>query len=439
MKPDEFLLSLFDMINGTRIISSYRELYKNQSESPEFIRNLQMAKLKRLLEHCQLNVPYYKQLFKKIGFSPSDVKSVEDLTMLPTLDRITLEKNGKSLISNLHNVDRMKKCSTGGTSGKPVHFFLDKSVNNYHYAATLRHLRWLNLKFFEKHILLWASPPELSGYASGATKMRSLLARRKFLPSFQLDEEKARQYAEVIQSFRPKIIYGYSSILYDVAKHFVASGNYVPTKYIVACAEPLFDYQRKYIEGRFKSPVLSRYGSNEFSSIAHECPEKNLHINSDRVILEFSPIPSLQFLEGEVREIIVTDLDNYGMPFIRYRINDIAQCNAGSCPCGLPFKTFERINGRINDIIKIDEKRAVAPHFWAGILSEEKGLDGFQIVKGKDRIQVNINCQEYDQRKISERLHREFGDKIPIQVNRVSSISKTPSGKILPVIHRTDQ
>ena len=138
------------------------------------------------------------------------------------------------------------------------------------------------------------------------------------------------QFAETLISFQPNILLGYSNSLYFLAKHFSENDiQGVHLRGIICGGETLTPEARKLLESVFKAKVFLRYGSREFDIIASECDHGGLHVNDDNLLVEVLKEPG-----KKTGRILVTDLNNYAMPLIRYDTEDIASTISGSCPCG---------------------------------------------------------------------------------------------------------
>jgi aspartate 1-decarboxylase len=115
----------------------------------------------------------------------------------------------------------------------------------------------------------------------------------------------------------------------------------------VTSGETLSLEQRETIERFFGCAVFDRYGGVEFNNVAQECREHNgLHIFSDLVYAEVLSTENEPVKPGEVGELVITDLRNHYMPFIRYRTGDLAVQSDRKCPCGRGLPLLERIEGR---------------------------------------------------------------------------------------------
>ena len=98
-----------------------------------------------------------------------------------------------------------------------------------------------------------------------------------------------------------------------------------------------------------------------------------MHINAEHVYVECLKENGEPAAAGESGELIITDLDNYGMPFIRYRIGDVGMLSDRKCNCGRGLPIMETVGGRTFDIIVGTNGRHLGGNFWTLILRKAFG------------------------------------------------------------------
>ena len=146
----------------------------------------------------------------------------------------------------------------------------------------------------------------------------------------------------------------------------------------------MFPFQREKIENIFKAKVFNRYGCREFGNIATECEMHNgLHINSDRFIIEIVDEKGNKCENGTLGEILVTDLDNFVFPFIRYKIGDLAIMSETACTCRRNLPLLEKVEGRVFEMIQGPNGNVVAGTFWTLLRNKVEGFSKFQIIQNK--------------------------------------------------------
>ena len=212
---------------------------------------------------------------------------------------------------------------------------------------------------FVKKVLLWGSERDIFQGSLGWIAIVSIwLSNTVFLNSFRMTENDMERYLAIINSYKPDLIRGYASSLYVLSRYAEKKGVKVHSpKVIVSMAEMLTDKMREQIERVFKAKMYNFYGSRETNNLARECKEGLLHILAFHNYIEVLDWHNRPVQEGEEGRVIVTNLHNYSMPFIRYEIGDTAILGSKKCKCGSPLPMLKRIAGRITDHFMRDSNK----------------------------------------------------------------------------------
>ena len=167
-----------------------------------------------------------------------------------------------------------------------------------------------------------------------------------------LDEPTLAEHARRLRAFAPVLIRAFPNPLSILAKYVKETGGPpIRPRGIITVGEPLLDSQRTLFEEVFGCPVFNCYVSRECGNMAAECElHHGLHINAESLMIEFvrdgRPVPP-----GEPGQILITDLENYGMPFIRYQIEDLGSPMPALCPCGRALPLMAMQAGRVSDFV----------------------------------------------------------------------------------------
>jgi phenylacetate-CoA ligase len=159
-----------------------------------------------------------------------------------------------------------------------------------------------------------------------------------------------------------------------------------------------------------------------------------MHVNADRLIVEFLDKEGCPVLPGQPGRVIVTDLFNYAMPFIRYDIEDLATPLGKVCRCGRGLPLMAELVGRLADVLTTPEGAFVSASALSTIIPEIPGVRETQFVQmAVDWLQVKVVRREQysleSERAFSRRLAELFGPQMRITFVYVDSIPKTSSGK----------
>jgi len=305
----------------------------------------QWRDLKRILEHAYTTTEFYKQRFDRAGIHPEEIRNPADLTALPILERDELKSSVERMLSSKFPREQLRLTKTGGTSSASVPFYRDPDGEREKYALQLRFQEWAGMFPGDKVAYLWGSPwdypqkPSWRWWIYDQHIMRNL-----WLPTVGMDAQLMETYRQQINRFKPKILYAYPTPLAFFCRFLKETGRpYVRPKAVICTAEELGPH-RQVIEEVFQAPVYEHYGSREFGIMAAQCEYGAMHLSPALTYVEFLPVANAA--DEGLCEMIVTDLVNYGMPLIRYRIRDCVLLGNRACPCGRGFRVIDKIAGR---------------------------------------------------------------------------------------------
>lgn len=252
--------------------------------------------------------------------------------------------------------------------------------------------------------------------------------------------ENLNKYAEIINSFEPKILTGYVSSIYFLA-NFLDENNISVTspQGIITTAEKLFPNVKNKIETVFGCDVYDSYGLNDGGVTAFECSEHEyLHVDTERSIMEVVDENNSQIGEGK-GTILATSLYNFAMPFIRYDTGDIGYIVDDVCSCGRNHKLLKEIIGRQQDILQTPEGKYIYGGFFTHIFWEINGIKEFQIIQKKlDTLIINIIAEENfdeDQLNLIREIIQTKSNAWNVEFKYVDKINKTAAGKYKYIIN----
>jgi len=412
----------------------YRELNESQWWSPDEIATLQLKRLNTLLKHAYQNVPYYAQKFREVDLEPDDIKTLDDLPKLPILTRQEIRENLPNLVAKNFPHSKIIPYATGGSTGEPLQFYVTEESKGRGVAASNRAYSWYGYELGDKVAYLWGSPRDLSIQQSLSNKISLLVFRTIYLDAFNMSEKQMEEFAQKLAKFKPEAIIAYASAGYLFAKFLQHREiKNIRPRVVITQAEKLFPQQRQLIEGVFNCEVFDFYGSREVSAMAAECPQhQGYHISAENVILEFvrdnKPVPS-----GETGKILVTDLHNYAMPFIRHENGDLGIPLVGKCSCGRGLPLMKEVTGRTSDIIIGAGGKKIHGEFFTHLFWDKPWVKQFQAIQDRNRnITIKIvgeQAEESEIEAIRAIIQQEVGSEIKLDILFVDFIDSTKSGK----------
>jgi phenylacetate-CoA ligase len=433
---------LVDVISGRYTCKAYSELMETQWLSEDELVAYQEKKIRQLIRHAYECVPYYRNLFKENAFTPSDIKSLSDLEKIPISDKNTIKNsNGypDCMFSQSHSGRRVTFGRTGGTTGEPLILAKDVNTRSYTWAAYWRWLSWMGLNRGDKSATIWGQPvihrSFLQRYES---RFLEVLGNNFSLNAFDLSPKNLQDFVVQLQQKKPKHLHGYASSIFAFAQYILENDVELPDMNISTTAEKLDDYQRSVIEQAFGERIFDQYGCGECGSLAFECEaHQGLHITSEHAIVECVRNSNDIHPNHNVGEAIITDLDNYYMPIIRYKNGDLVELNDDVCSCGRNHPLIKNVGGRISDILYTAQKHPVHQDYFTHLLNESGYYNKYNIKKYQviqesfDNIIWKIVCEDIPEKEIEKIIRRvkEGFDGTYVNIQFVDDIPNEPSGK----------
>jgi phenylacetate-CoA ligase len=260
----------------------------------------------------------------------------------------------------------------------------------------------------------------------------NVLLNRFVTNAYVLSEESMRTFTSQAIRRRPRLLFGYASSLYRFAQ-FVNDNPAYDLSFVDAVfstSEVLYPAQRQLIQDTFGCQVFNRYATRELGALACECQaHTGLHVSVPNVYVELLN-EGRPAEPGEPGDIFVTNLNNFGMPFIRYTLADVAEWHAEeACSCGRAHPLIKVVEGRHNDMFRTRDGGFV----WGGIgnpLWNMEGVSKFQFIqKSLDYVLVRIvkegpltQAQQSEVERAVKtalgqyvKLDFEFPDEIPVE------------------------
>jgi phenylacetate-CoA ligase len=231
------------------------------------------------------------------------------------------------------------------------------------------------------------------------------------------------------------MLVGYPSALSHFAASLVAAGETrIRPRAVLLSGETLYDHQREVMEKAFQTEVYNHYGCREFGAIARECKQRDgLHIAAERVFLEVNPVADSAAGE-RVSELLVTDLDSFGMPFIRYAIEDMGSITWDKCSCGLGLPRLETAIGRTFDVVRAPNGNFLGGTFWTILLRKKQGIERWQVIQEKlDEITIAFiptkDFSDQTRQYVIGKVREACGDQMRVRFELKPSLESTPTGK----------
>lgn len=370
------------------------DLERTQWASLDELNRIQEMELGKLLRHAYESTPYYRRRFDEMSLRPDDVRAVEDLAKLPLMTRDEATDTLEERTSRKAPLPEIKKM-TSGTTGRPLTFAYDRGSEYWRQAAKLRGYAWAGYRPGDRTLHFWGSVASVQAQRARTRvkqELDHLLRRETYVNCANLSEAALEEAVSKIRRLRPSVMVCYAQAGAALARYIVESKKRVWNDIVViSAAERLFPQDRAFMVEAFGPGVFETYGSREVMLIAAECSShEGLHVSMENLVVEVvvREDGKVRLAEpGELGEVVITDLHNYGAPFIRYANGDLAIALPDErCSCGRSLKRLAAIEGRVSETLRDGAGRPVTGMFFAVLFSTlADKVRRFQVVQRRDR------------------------------------------------------
>ncbi|MEL4280061.1 hypothetical protein [Shewanella mangrovisoli] len=369
-----FMIGVF--FRNKKIFNHLSQLMHSEFYSDELTDSIQLSKLKFLLEHAKKNSPFYKERLS--CFSNFDDFKFEDLQKIPLLTKNDFRENIDSIFALNYSKKDCFISETSGSTGDALIFYRDKDWDAAHRSAIYRGLNSFGVKPWEKSLYLWGfvfTPLQVF-------KMRILdfLQNRKRL--FIYNDKNIFYIWKYLQ--KCSYVEGYSSVINNIAVLANEKNIKFPNIKLVKCtSEKIYSSYIDNIKRAFNVSPVSEYGAAETGIIAFSCPVGKMHVIKENIYLEV--------VDGKA---VVTNLNSFSMPIIRYDLGDYISMSIQKCTCGRHSQIVDDVLGRVGRNILGDKKEypSLTLYYVFKYLALEKNiLLSYQAVQNeKGKLEVSI-------------------------------------------------
>lgn len=399
----------------------------------ERLEAFQFEELRKVLRIAFESVPFYQRKYAEAGVRYKDIQSPSDIRRLPVLERDDVKRFKKELCSTTYD-GKLLSHSTGGSTGTPIQFYRSPESYDWRTAVTNRSYAWTGAILGNRVLYLWGAStghPSLSSRAK--LSAYRWIRNEVMIDSFHRGPGFWHNVIKTIDAARPTAIVGYTSNIEELCAFAQERGLRFPSLHgVVAAAETVYPDLRERVKQTFGVPLFNTYGSREFMSIAVECGRGGFHVNMENIYLENDE-------EGRKSDLLVTDLHNYAMPFIRYRVGDTGLLSQDQCSCGRGLNGLASLEGKTWDILRTPSGGTIPGIVVRHFLKDVPEVRQYQAEQTDyDRIVLRLALQKPLGKESREFLINEFrksfGTELQLQIEEVAEVPRSPSGKLRCVI-----
>ena len=335
---------------------------------------------KAIVEYAYENCPFYKKLYDNNFFHPSMLKTPEDWSKVPIIEKADIRNNFNDIISKMVTPkDYFQK-----TTGVPLKVLGDNRAN---YMPILwRAYSWYSVSFAADNAVVGRNVNPTSKVKALLRPLVHFPTRLITLDASSVSPRDIELFINKIRKTKPAILSGYVGTILRVARHIVS--NDIKDLPIIALTHvtsaPISNLERDIIRKAFRGDIMDQYGSVEITCLAFESPEhKGLYIPDDYRHIDIVDDKYELVPDETYGNIVVTDLENRAFPLIRYKNSD--RTKKLSITGNLPFTILAPIKGRVSDFIKTPSGIIVSGEYLTTIFDDYPNeISAFQVVQHKD-------------------------------------------------------
>jgi phenylacetate-CoA ligase len=427
---------LIDWLSGKRSVEHFRESLRWADYSPEERAARRVLKLGRLLNHCGRHVPFYRDAFRFADINPERISSLDALRKLPIVDKsLILSKYWRFVPENLSAFRNIRSGCTGGTTGQILRYYKDVNVRSAALGALMGFYHTMGVRIDDPHVLVWSKPVVPAGLRK---RLRDAVLARltngRVIDAFSIADSAFDTYRAIFEEHHPVFVRGYAQALRELAAIFVRHGYRYSLKAVTTTAEPLRTDDRECFREVFGCETFDQYACGEVESVAFEGEEhRGLLVAGQRCVFEV----------GRSGEVILTDLDNFAFPFVRYRNGDVVEVGPGDVEDGWDVRRIRRVQGRTADVVVGPNGVRSHPDFFTHLLTEtgvaaRYDISAYQVVQGRDlsiewKLVMDVPLRPEDDELLRRRTQEHFGP-LPVTMVVAGQIARSASGKFRYVI-----
>jgi len=390
-----------------------------------------------VIHYCSDNIKYYKEVFQQAGVNPDKIKTSDDLDSIPILTKKELRDRFWDFLPS--TLPECRVTRTSGSTGVPACFFSDRISRKFNSAAVIRSRRAAGIPLIGRPILTPLKTEHERHKEPHWTFLQGI--HKTYYINPYLDSSDNTKYAEkLLRKLRKPAVLGITPATRTLAQK-VRDGvfpSFQPSA-VLTTGESLSPKVRELLESTFQTKVMDIYGCSEAGEVAWQCHlGRGYHINADNCIVEIVK-DNKPVTDGQVGEVIVTNLNRCAMPIIRYKNGDLARLSEETCPCGCKLPMIAEILGRTGEDMFLPNGKAIPWNQLKSLMTHQH-IRKFQLVQNEDgSIVIRYIPEDIADTKqldglLLYRYRNLVGDSVKIKIERTASIPPANSGKSKLVI-----
>ncbi|MBP5787607.1 MAG: hypothetical protein J6Y19_07315 [Kiritimatiellae bacterium] len=402
-----------------RLLAYFFECIRTFHLSPEEVQKRQIAKFREIFELAREKSPFYRELYRKAGVLDLEIRSMDDIRKVPTIDKALLRGHKSEELLTTGSTEGLLLTTTSGSTGEPFRIFTTRYEMLTSYVRVF--VMYWKSGWRPWHRILMINRYRPDSVFEGEKQMPWLRRLQKMVPLFRRDIVSVFNPPETIWHWMEertdaRVLLSTPSAMDILCAYFEEQDIVRPFKLVVLMSETLSDAQRERFKKRFGPNIVGHYGQQECPTIGFDAGDRDeKQLFSDSFLLELQDTPNGS---PSPKEAVVTNLVHRAMPIIRLQSHDLVK-DLGTPDC--PTKRIGPICGRVDDIIRLPSGRHFFHHHAYAMYSSFVDCLQYKIVQYPDRhvalrLHIRNDADETTVRLEALRRWHEYFPEEPLEI-----------------------
>ena len=385
--------------------------------------------LRKMVKHCYENVPYYRNLFDSLNIDYRDIKSLEDLQILPILDKQTVREHFDEFFADGYDRAALIEQHTSGSTGTGFSFYQNREAHADVWAHVWRGNRNIGLSrdmwcaYFGGRSIV---PPKKK---TGSCHRINYPGKQIMFSIYHMNDRNFAQWVNVLNRHQPPWIQGYPSALVPFAAYLERTGqrlHYTP-KVITLSSENVSWEQEAFLERIFGVYPMQNYAQCEAVATFRQRLDRRIFVDEDFAAVELVPVD-----DSGLCRIVGTTLSNYAMPFLRYDTKDLATWRETE-----EGREILSLDGRDEDDIRLRDGGSIRR--LSRVFQDQLHITEAQIIqKSLDEVEFHVvKSPDYapeDEQRLRDTIGGYLTGRIGWQIVYVQQLRRNQNGKVKFII-----
>lgn len=390
------------------------------------LKQVQSKQLATLFEHAYRHSTFWHTRLSEAGY-PTVQDPFKLLQSLPALTRTNLQQDFVALRARWEglNEKQLITAQSSGSTGQPVR--VEKEAGRYmcYYTATsLTEHEW-QTRDPRKTIAILGSgmKPSVRKSWGNVYEMLGLFGKSEVraAESGTLDD-----HLDWLADLKPSYLKCSPVLAMELARHAIEQQRQITLEQVISHWERIAPAHQYWVKRAFNAPIINRYSCEELGWLAISCPHQQLHVCSPNVLLEIVDDNNLPSPPGQPGRVLVTALQSFAMPLIRYELGDLAEWG-DECSCGRPMPVIKTVWGRERHLIKRPDGKQIPMPFLGDEIGTIHVIKAFRFRQYRDKdivleVEAKRKLLPLEIEQLGEIVKRNGLNGFPFHVAEVESI-----------------